>query len=93
MVKIIELSADEIAKRERFSKLYKIAQEIMPKISIIYQVGSSFRVGASLSERILVTPYNNEIMVSQKEGFDLAMKFAREYESRGESEFTIKKNY
>ena len=84
MVKIIELSADEIAKRERFSKLYKIAQEIMPKISIIYQVGNSFRVGASLSERILVTPYQNEIRVNQKEGFDLAMQLAREYEAHGD---------
>ena len=93
MVKVIELMADERARKERNSKLQKIAQEIIPKGLGINPVGNSFVIGALLPERILVTPYENEIRVNQEEGFDLAMQLAKEYEARGEPEFTIKKDY
>lgn len=75
------------------SRLYKIAQEIIPKKLEITLVGNSFVISSPLAERILVTPYENEIRVNREEVFDLAMQLAREYEARDEPEFTIKKNY
>ena len=38
-------------------------------------------------------PCNNGIFVNREEGFDLAMQLAKEYEARGEPEFTIRKDY
>ncbi len=99
MVKIIGRSAKENTKKERESKLIKIAKEVFGEefkilntldcIINLQEPDSPFNIPISV---ILFTT-ENKISVNDPEYLDSAIKLAKAYESSGEPEFIVKKDY
>ncbi|MEK6872391.1 MAG: hypothetical protein AABW90_00075 [Nanoarchaeota archaeon] len=100
MVKIIGKSLEEITNDEREDKLIKIAERVL---------GEEFKVINSITYIALIpkkttelykTQINvslihliNMIEVNNPKWIDYAIRLAEAYESSGEPEFTVKKNY
>lgn len=95
MVKVIGKSPEEIDKEEKIKKLEQIARETIPEARFSAARGAiigSIETSDS-SHLFFVYPDQNQISVQNPGAFDSAMRLAQEYESRGEPEFTVKKNY
>lgn len=93
MVKVEELSNEENSRNERESKLIEIIKNVFPNAKVHCPVP---RVEIYLDKKgkpFSVDTRKNIIYVNHKETFGYALKLAKEYENRGKSEFTIKKNY
>ena len=95
MVKVVELTKKEIEERERISKLIEITRDVFPTNDAINFVGGSIFIipDSTINDSICVCPYRNLINVPNRHLFDYALNLAEEYEKRGESEFTVKKEY
>lgn len=100
MVIIEDLSVEEIARRKRIKKLADIAREVFPegKVSlrtdyyiIIYPRKVDDQVFRH-SLRVSLT-MGNRIEVDNPKHFESSLKLAEAYETRGEGEFTVKKDY
>jgi hypothetical protein len=95
MVKIVELSQDDIIDRLRYSRLVTLAREVLPahRVSEISTCFSVYPNLDSLTDSLIVFPHNNTINAASLRAFGNAIKLAHAYEDRGEPEFTVKKGY
>ena len=95
MVKLIDGGVEEIKRAQRISKLTKIAMELLherfdrftPSENLIMIVDSK-----NPTDSIRIS-YPDMMSVNDAKMLRYAKKLAQEYESRGEQEFTVKKNY
>ena len=96
MVKVIEMTSEEIKKRERENQLVIIAQAILaskvPSPSFgICPPGAVFFVG---SQPLFAVHYHeNRIDAKGPHGFGYAMEVAERYEFAFKEPFTVKKDY
>ncbi len=96
MVKVIDLSPEEIAREERLSKLAKMAKEVVPHVKQVRAWGGYYidlDFGDTGRSEISVRLNANTINVNSPKYFDDAMKLAKSYERFEEPEFTLKCNY
>ena len=101
MVKIVERSFKELAEKERESKLENIAKMFLGEK---FEVDTTPLGNIALSPKkidephiaivvYLIYPPDNKIRVNNRDYLEEAIKLAEAYESSGEPEFTIKKDY
>ena len=94
MVKIEELTLDEIDERNRISKLSELAKGVIQQSIVTNStIGIILSVEGRKSAPITVYPSHNIICVYDRQFFDSAVVLAKRYEASGEPEFTVKKNY
>ena len=96
MVKVEDLSLEDISKRHRESHLEEIAKKTVGRFKVsrcltIHVCSSPIYPFGSLP--IHVFSDDNSIQVSNSKYFEMAIKLAVAYEKAGEGEFTVKKKY
>lgn len=98
MVKLIGKSTKEIANEERESKLVNIAKEVFGEK---FNVLNNFSYTIHLQEKdkfnipivVGIFPNQNKIRVMYSNYLKDAINLAKAYETSGELEFTVKKDY
>ncbi len=96
MVKVEELTSEEIEFQENRSKLLQITRSIIPTQRVIDDENAIAVASHSdpSSIGIYITPDKRHLSVKGEAYFEEAMKLARAYEATlGGEEFTIKKKY
>tara|TARA_Y100000310_G_scaffold330362_1_gene401862 strand:+ start:3166 stop:3483 length:318 start_codon:yes stop_codon:yes gene_type:complete len=95
MVKVIELSQEEINDRERKSKLVQISKDKVGRFRVSNN-GVCISINSfifSPFNSIYIHPNSNNINVSNPKYLDTAIELAKAYEEAEEGEFTVKKEY
>lgn len=104
MVKVVERTDKEIAEIERTNRLEKITKEILGKnFNVSKCINNIFLtskkpimdfLGFNKAEiSVYSYPNRNQISVDDPKYLQDAITLAKAYETNGESEFTVKKNY
>lgn len=98
MVKAVGLSDDEVRQRRRFDKLVDIACDIMSDNGHAQEMSGAIvaypdKTDTSCKNSLIVHPDSNIIYTFSEKVLQDAIKLGKAYESSGEPEFTVKKNY
>jgi len=95
MVKVVGLSEREKEGRKRTSRLVEIAKDVFPDGKVERSGQRDIHIyldGGKQSLHVYLLMGNN-ICVKSQSSLDYAIQLAKAYESRGESEFTVEKDY
>ncbi|MEK6850409.1 MAG: hypothetical protein AABX85_02450 [Nanoarchaeota archaeon] len=94
MVEIIDKTPEEIARDERVSKLVELTKHISPLNMGVVSSDGQIEVFSLDSKRILlVRPNERNIEIYFPAYFEYAFQLAKTFQSEGEGEFTLKRNY
>ncbi len=100
MVIIEELSVEESVRRKRAKKLADIAREVFPEGKVSLRTDCHIIIyprkvddQTSRHSFMVSLTMGNRIEVYNPEHFESSLKLAESYETRGEGEFTVRKNY